>query len=263
MTHTFYGTDSVTHAQQVMPGLKKAWGVIPAWHARYVCAPTASYNTDKAELAYMLGLGQRVAFVFDGRAGAGYALTDEAAGRADATVAMAVISALCPSKKPLLMDDIESNQVVNLAHFRGWSGALRDADWPGGYYIPISQDVYSQVYGQLVPLMPRKHRLIWTAQWYNPTFYPPPGPDWNPRVGIGIDDLGAVVMQQVNGQVPGLSVYSNLALQEAYDYMLSPAPVKVPVWHVTHTCALKPEIQASHSTPSIHTCLGGDVVLLT
>lgn len=41
-----------------------------------------------------------------------------------------------------------------------------------------------------------------------------------------------------------------------------PAP-KPPVWHVTHTCALKPETQASHSTASSHTCFGGDVVVPT
>ncbi|MDB5057207.1 MAG: glycoside hydrolase family 25 [Chloroflexi bacterium] len=41
-----------------------------------------------------------------------------------------------------------------------------------------------------------------------------------------------------------------------------PAP-PVLVWHALHTCALKPEPVASHFTGSIHTVLGGDVVVPT
>ena len=45
-----------------------------------------------------------------------------------------------------------------------------------------------------------------------------------------------------------------------------PAPKPAPkslVWHIRQTCALKPEPTASHTTGSVHTCFGGDIVVKT
>jgi GH25 family lysozyme M1 (1,4-beta-N-acetylmuramidase) len=67
------------------------------------------------------------------------------------------------------------------------------------------------------------------------------------------------------GTCPGITgnVDRSFTALEAAGLRALGKPSPAQIWHVKSTCALKPGPDPSHTTPSLHTCFGGDVVTLT
>ena len=238
----YYGTDSFDDSRDVMPKVKAIWGCYPSHQTRYVGTPEASRND---EVAYNYGLGIRQAFVYNRYAGEEFPLLTAAEGEAHALEAIAAVSRLTSGIKTLTWRDIESGQPVTIDYLTGWSKALDRLGWPGGFYGPWSQASYAALYDQIIGAVPRRSRLLWTAEWTG--YVPPPGPTWQPT--ILVQDPSAVVCWQFAGNALGKLVDCNLATAEAYGLMFGvPAAATAAdalVWRTTARVGLKQQPNTS------------------
>jgi hypothetical protein len=239
MGTTWYGVDAVEDSRTLMPYLKGLWGTYPIFACRYI---GSNYSTSKDEIDYLLSLGIRFAAVYNARAGVEYTLATAQEGKADAQIALAILADLCPGARPVVFRDIESGQSVTADYLLAWSTALAQNDWPGGFYLPTAQATYASVYGQVVPRVARKYRLLWAASWIGYSA-PEHAPAWNPPM-VGADPLATVAWQFANQ--PRFD--ANLWTADAYGYALNTPQAAQPmsvIWRTVKRVGLKQQPNTS------------------
>ncbi len=195
MSKIYFGADSVTAIDQVIPVLQKEWGVIPSVWARYAVDP--QYACTRAEVDLCRKLNIHLVLVDNSVTAPGGSAGTESDGHAAALRFVAFARSIGVPKTAGFAD-IERDQPFTTGWGLGWSRGLQSVDWPGGFYANTLTDAFNGPYDMLAPHVPRKYRLVWTAQ-HDSGYAPPTAlPPFNPARIPGYEDVTVGVQFAIN-----------------------------------------------------------------
>lgn len=166
---------------------------------------------------------------------------------------------IAPDARPVIVAwlDIEASFFPSADTMRGWMENMARAGLIGGFYL--ASNVAAHVSAYLAARADSKApSLIWSSEWEPTADHSTVILDFLPDLALLGARAGEVALWQYS---EGDTIDMNVATEAAMQHAWNPAPVAKTA-RSRHTVPLRP-VPVLQSTLSLHTVLGGDIVILT